>query len=86
MSDHSAGSAEASAVASSAAERIGQETAASPEGVATDATCYLRGIDQTGAVRIDADSTLDFSVWAMGTAAEATKNLPGIALVLFEGL
>ncbi len=54
-----------------------RDLAASPEGIATEATCYLQGVDQTGAVRIDADSTLDFSMWAMGTAADATDNLTG---------
>lgn len=68
----------ADAVASQALRMATPDVAASPEGVAMDATCCLQGMDQTGAVRIDADSTLDFSVWAMGTAAEATGNLPGM--------
>lgn len=49
----------------------------SPEGVATEATLYLPRASPTAAVRIDADSTLDFSVWAMGTSAEATGHLSG---------
>ena len=50
----------------------------SPEGVARDATCRLSDLKPPAAVKIDADSTLDFSMWAMGTSMEpATDSLTG---------
>lgn len=53
----------------------------SPEGIARDATSRLPDGEATAAVKIDADSTLDFSVWAMGSSMEADTNLPGISSV-----
>ena len=49
----------------------------SPEGVAAEATQVLPQVEHTAQVRIDANSTLDFSNWAMGASGDVAEPMEG---------